>query len=47
MDIGWEHGYVKRTGQPASANDLKKAFDYWIEYLHTRHVSPVQEENDE
>jgi hypothetical protein len=41
------HGYVKRTGQPASAYDLKQAFGYWVEYLHTRHVSPVQEENDE
>lgn len=39
------HGYTKRTGEPASASDLRKAFMYWTEYLRTRHVSPVQEEN--
>lgn len=37
------HGYIKRTGQPASERDLKKAFAYWTEYMHTRHVSPTQE----
>ncbi len=41
------HGYIKRTGQPASAHDLKKAFAYWVEYMRTRYVSPVQEENHE
>lgn len=39
------HGYTKRTGEPASIPDLKKAFTYWTEYLRTHHVSPVQEEN--
>ena len=38
------HGYVKRTGQPASIRDLKKAFANWTEYQVTRCVSPVQEE---
>ena len=41
------HGYVKRTGQPASAPDLKKAFSYWTVYLHTHRISPVQEEENE
>ena len=41
------HGYIKRTGEPASTTDLRKAFTYWIEYLRTRHVSPVQEEDNE
>ena len=27
--------------------DTNQPFDYWIEYLRTRHISPVQEENDE
>jgi hypothetical protein len=39
------HGYIKRTGQPASAHDLRKAFAYWTEYMHTRRVSPIQEED--
>ena len=38
------HGYVKRTGKPASERDLKKAFGYWKDYQKTRRVSPVQEE---
>ena len=38
------HGYVKRTGEPASQRDLKKAADYWKDYQQTRRVSPVQEE---
>lgn len=37
------HGYIKRTGQPASEQDLRKAFAYWTEYLRTRHVSPLKE----
>jgi hypothetical protein len=41
------HGYTKRTGQPASASDLEKAFAYWKEYMRTRRVSPVQEEDNE
>jgi hypothetical protein len=41
------HGYIKRTGQTASTRDLKKAFDYWTEYIRTRLVSPVQEEVNE
>ena len=41
------HGYIKRTGQPASVVDLKKAFTYWREYMRTRHVSPVEVENNE
>ena len=41
------HGYTKRTGQPASAYDLEKAFSFWKEYTRTRRVSPVQEEDDE
>ncbi len=38
------HGYVKRTGKPASERDLEKAFHYWKDYQKTRRVSPVQEE---
>ena len=41
------HGYVKKVGQVASQQDLKKAFTYWTEYLKTRLVSPAQDENDE
>ena len=41
------HGYTKRTGQSASAYDLEKAFTYWTEYMRTRRVSPVQEEENE
>lgn len=41
------HGYIKRTGQPASIADLQKASGYWKEYLRTRHISPVQEEGNE
>ncbi|HLX39167.1 MAG TPA: type II toxin-antitoxin system RelE/ParE family toxin [Ktedonobacteraceae bacterium] len=41
------HGYIKRTGQPASISDLKKAFSYWTEYLRTHRISPVQEEENE
>lgn len=41
------HGYIKRTGQPASTIDLKKAFSYWTEYLLTHRISPVQEEENE
>ncbi len=31
------HGYVKRTGKPASERDLEKAFHYWKSYQKTRH----------
>jgi hypothetical protein len=41
------YGYIKRTGQPASEGDLRKAFAYWTEYMRTRHVSPIQEEKNE
>jgi hypothetical protein len=41
------HGYTKRTGQPAPAYELEKAFAYWKEYMRTRRVSPVQEEDNE
>lgn len=41
------HGYIKRTGQPASEREMRQAFAYWQEYLRTRLVSPVQEENDD
>jgi hypothetical protein len=41
------HGYTKRTGQPASAYDLEKAFTYWKEYMRTRRVSPIQEKDNE
>lgn len=41
------HGYIKRTGQPASISDLKKAFSYWTEYSRTHRISPVQEEENE
>jgi hypothetical protein len=41
------HGYTKRTGQTASIREIKKAFNYWTEYKHTRHVSPAQEEEHE
>src|SRR5260370_37855192 len=38
------HGYVKRTGQPASTHDFNKAFDYWTDDQKTRRVSPVEQE---
>ncbi len=41
------HGYTKRTGQPASTYDLRKAFSYWMEYSRTRNVSPIHEEDNE
>ena len=41
------HGYTKRTGQTASVYDLEKAYSYWKEYMRTRRVSPVQEEDNE
>jgi hypothetical protein len=41
------HGYLKRTGEPASIRDLEKAFTYWTEYIRTRRVSPTREEDDE
>lgn len=41
------HGYIKRVGEPTSERDMKRAFTYWIEYMRTRHISPVQEENNE
>ncbi len=41
------HGYVKRTGKPASERDLKKAFDYWTNYLETRRISPIEEETED
>lgn len=34
------HGYVKRTGQPASIPDLKMAAAYWRDYQATRRISP-------
>ena len=40
------HGYIKRVGQSASIYDLNKAFSYWTEYLRTRHISPIKEENN-
>jgi hypothetical protein len=39
------HGYTKRAGQPASAHELQKASGYWREYLRTRQISPVQEDD--
>ena len=41
------HGYVKNVGQPASKRDLNMAYSYWTEYLRTRLVSPIQEEDNE
>ncbi len=41
------HGYIKRTGEPASIRDLEKAFTYWTEYIRTRRISPRREEDDE
>jgi len=41
------HGYIKRSGDPPSTYDLKKAFTYLTEYKRTRHVSPIQEEHNE
>ena len=41
------HGYIKRTGKPASEYDLEKAFNYWKEYMRTRRISPAQEEDNE
>src|SRR6266705_4119189 len=32
------HGYTKRTGESASAQDLKKAFTYWTEYMRTHRL---------
>lgn len=41
------HGYVKRTGQPASTTDLDKASLYWKDYQKTRKISPILEEENE
>lgn len=41
------HGYVKRVGQPASERDLRLAYNYWLEYMRTRRISPIQEGHDE
>lgn len=41
------HGYVKRTGQPASEYDMRKAFNFWTEYMLTHSISPVKEDDDE
>jgi hypothetical protein len=41
------HGYVKSVGQSASKRDLNMAYSYWTEYLRTRLVSPIQEEDNE
>jgi len=41
------HGYVKQVGQPASIRDMDIAYTYWIEYLRTHLVSPIQEEDNE
>jgi len=41
------HGYVKQTGEPASENDLQKAFSYWLEYEKTHKISPAQDETEE
>lgn len=41
------HGYIKRTGQLASASDLKRAFTYWTEYMQTHRVSPAEGQNNE
>ena len=38
------HGYVKRGGEPASTPDLTLAGNYWQDYLRTRRISPIQEE---
>ncbi len=41
------HGYTKRSGEPASEDDLKKAFRYWAEYKRTHRISPEKEEGNE
>jgi hypothetical protein len=41
------HGYVKRTGEEASRKDLAKAMTFWQDYIKSRRVSPVEEEQDE
>ncbi len=41
------HGYIKQVGQPTSIRDMDIAYAYWAEYLRTRLVSPVQEEDNE
>lgn len=41
------HGYIKRSGQPASMHEMRQAFTYWKEYMQTRLVSPTQEEIDD
>jgi phage-related protein len=41
------HGYVKSVGKPASKRDLDMAYNYWTEYLRTRLVSPIQEDDNE
>ncbi len=41
------HGYVKSVGRPASKRELDIAYRYWNEYLKTRLVSPIQENDNE
>jgi hypothetical protein len=38
------HGYVKRSGEPASLKDLNRAAQYWDDYQRTRRISPEQPE---
>jgi hypothetical protein len=38
------HGYLKRTGEPASTRDLELASRYWQDYQHVNRTSPQQPE---
>lgn len=38
------HGYVKRSGEPASRKDLNLAARYWHDYQRTHRISPEQSE---
>jgi hypothetical protein len=40
------HGYVKRTGDPASIPEFDAAYRYWKEYTQSHRVGPAQGDTD-
>ena len=40
------HGYVKRSGEPASIPELDRAAHHWKDYQASRRISPAEPETD-
>jgi hypothetical protein len=40
------HGYIKRSGEPASIPELDRAANYWKDYQASRRISPKELETD-